>query len=80
MMEIRISLNGYADIPFIKKLLSQIKGISDIELVKDDRSFSWDELENSEEFKKVIQESREQIKKGEYVEYSKDFIDSFFKK
>lgn len=79
-MEIRISLNEYADIPFIKKLLSQIKGISDVELIKDDRSFSWDELENSEEFKKVIQESREQIKKGEYVEYSKDFLDSIFKK
>lgn len=80
MMEIRISLNEYADIPFIKKLLSQIKGISDIELIKDDQSFSWDELENSEEFKKLVQESREQIKNGEYVEYSKDFIDSIFKK
>lgn len=79
-MEIRISLNEYADIPFIKKLLSQIKGISDIELIKDDQSFSWDELENSEEFKKLVQESREQIKNGEYVEYSKDFIDSIFKK
>lgn len=79
-MEIRISLNEYADIPFIKKLLSQLKGVSDVELIKDDKVFSWNEIEDSEEFKKVVQESREQIKNGEYVEYSKDFIDSIFKK
>lgn len=79
-MEIRISLNEYADIPFIKKLLSQLKGVSDVELIKDDEVFSWNEIEDSEEFKKVVQESREQIKNGEYVEYSKDFIDSIFKK
>ena len=45
MMEIRISLNEYADIPFIKKLLSQIKGISDIEMIKDNEMLSDKENE-----------------------------------
>ena len=50
-MEIRISLNEYADIPFIKKLLSQIKGISDIELIKDNEMLSDKE---NEEIKDLV--------------------------
>lgn len=53
MMEIRISLNEYADIPFIKKLLSQIKGISDIELIKDNEMLSDKE---NEEIKDLLLE------------------------
>lgn len=32
-MEIIIKLTKYADVPFIKKLLSQIKGIENIEIL-----------------------------------------------
>lgn len=79
-MEIRISLNEYADIPFIKKLLSQIKGISDIELVKDENNFSWEEIENSDDFKKVIMQSEQDFEEGRFVESSTELLDSIFQK
>ncbi|WP_374363396.1 hypothetical protein [Cloacibacterium sp.] len=79
-MEIRISLNEYADIPFIKKLLSQIKGISDIELVNDNKNFSWEEIENSDDFKKVIMQSEKDFEEGKFVESSAELLDSIFQK
>ena len=33
-MEIKITLNEYADLPFLKKLLKSLKGVSDFEVVK----------------------------------------------
>ena len=79
-MEIRISLNEYADIPFIKKLLSQIKGISDIELVNDNKNFSWEEIENSDDFKKIIMQSEKDFDEGKFVESSAELLDSIFQK
>lgn len=79
-MEIRISLNEYADIPFIKKLLSQIKGVSDIELVRNDEIFSWDEVENSDDFKKLIEQSEKDFEEGKFVKSSKELLDSIFQK
>lgn len=79
-MEIKISLDEYADVPFIKKLLSQIKGINSIEVSENDKVDSWEETENSDEFKEIIKRSRSQIKNGEYQEYSKELMDSIFKK
>ena len=80
IMEIRISLNEYADIPFIKKLLSQIKGISEIELVKDENNFSWEEIENSDDFKKIIMQSKQDFEEGKFVESSTELLDSIFQK
>ena len=77
MMEIRISLNEYADIPFIKKLLSQIKGISDIELIKDNEMLS--DKENEEIKDLLLEKSLEQSKNGEKVNYSKEILDKTFK-
>lgn len=77
MMEIRISLNEYADIPFIKKLLSQIKGISDIELIKDNEMLS--DKENEEIKDLLLEKSLEQSKNGEKVKYSKEILDKAFK-
>ena len=79
-MEIRISLNEYADIPFIKKLLSQIKGISEIELVNDNKNFSWEEIENSDDFKKIIMQSEKDFDEGKFVESSAELLDSIFQK
>ena len=79
MMEIKISLDEYADVPFIKKLLSQIKGVKNVEITKDDKTYSWEEIENSDEFKQLIEQSRNQIKNGEYEEFSDELIDSIFK-
>ena len=78
-MEIRISLDEYADVPFIKKLLSQIKGVKNVEITEDDKTYSWEEIENSDEFKQLIEQSRNQIKNGEYEEFSDELIDSIFK-
>ncbi|GGP04243.1 hypothetical protein GCM10010992_15450 [Cloacibacterium rupense] len=77
MMEIRISLNEYADIPFIKKLLSQIKGVSDIELIKDNEMLS--DKENEEIKDLLLEKSLEQSKNGEKVKYSKEILDETFK-
>lgn len=77
MMEIRISLNEYADIPFIKKLLSQIKGISDIELIKDNEMLS--DKENEEIKDLLLEKSLEQSTNGEKVKYSKEILDKTFK-
>ncbi|WP_188617536.1 hypothetical protein [Cloacibacterium rupense] len=76
-MEIRISLNEYADIPFIKKLLSQIKGVSDIELIKDNEMLS--DKENEEIKDLLLEKSLEQSKNGEKVKYSKEILDETFK-
>ena len=76
-MEIRISLNEYADIPFIKKLLSQIKGISEIELIKDNEMLS--DKENEEIKDLLLEKSLEQSKNGEKVKYSKEILDKAFK-
>ncbi|UZT99542.1 hypothetical protein ODZ84_08275 [Chryseobacterium fluminis] len=79
-MEIKISLDEYADVPFIKKLLSQIKGINSIEISENDKADLWRKAENSDAFKDMIAKSRNQIKNGEYQEYSQDLIHSIFKK
>jgi len=78
-MEIKSSLDEYADVPFIKKLLSQIKGVKNVEISEDDKTYSWEEIENSDEFKQLIEQSRNQIKNGEYEEFSDELIDSIFK-
>ena len=78
-MEIKISLDEYADVPFIKKLLSQIKGVKNVEISEDDKTYSWEKIENSDEFKQLIEQSRNQIKNGEYEEFSDELIDSIFK-
>ena len=77
-MEIKISLDEYADVPFIKKLLSQIKGVKNVEITEDDKTYYWEEIENSDEFKQLIEQSRNQIKNGEYEEFSDELIDSIF--
>ena len=53
---------------------SKIKEISE-----DDKTYSWEEIENSDEFKQLIEQSRNQIKNGEYEEFSDELIDSIFK-
>ena len=57
-MEIKITLDKYADIPFIQKLLSQIKGIQNVEVLQEDKTYFWQEIERSEEFKQAIERSQ----------------------
>ncbi|HPW89050.1 MAG TPA: hypothetical protein PKZ31_08085 [Kaistella chaponensis] len=79
-MELTIQLEDNADISFIKKLLSQIKGIKSVDVSEEDKTYSWDEIENSEYFGKVMEQSREQIKNGEYIEHSEELMNSIFRK
>ena len=79
-MELTIQLEDNADISFIKKLLSQIKGIKSVDVSEEDKTYSWDEIENSEYFGKVMEQSREQIKNGEYIEHSEELMNCIFRK
>ena len=79
-MEIKISLDEYADVAFIKKLLSQLKGVTNVEISSNEKQYSWEEIENSDAFLKVMEQSRDQIKDGHFEEYSEDFLDSIFRR
>ncbi|ALR30951.1 MULTISPECIES: hypothetical protein [Chryseobacterium] len=79
-MEIKINLDEYADVPFIKKLLSQIKGIKSIEVSDNDKTYSWDEIESSEYFGKVMEQSENEYKNGKSQELTDDFLDEIFNK
>jgi hypothetical protein len=79
-MEIKISLDEYADVPFIKKLLSQIKGITNIEISENDKTYSWEEIENSEYFAKVMEQSENDYKTGKTHELTDDLLNEIFNK
>ncbi|GAA4158609.1 hypothetical protein GCM10022217_20110 [Chryseobacterium ginsenosidimutans] len=79
-MEIKISLDEYADVPFIKKLLSQIKGITNIEVSENDKTYSWEEIENSEYFAKVMEQSENDYKNGKTQELTDDLLNEIFNK
>ncbi|MGE4512883.1 hypothetical protein [Chryseobacterium taeanense] len=79
-MEIKIILDEYADVPFIKKLLSQIKGITNIEVSENDKVYSWEEIENSEYFAKVMEQSENDYKNGKTQELTDDLLNEIFSK
>lgn len=79
-MEIKISLDEYADVPFIKKLLSQIKGVKNVEITEGDKTYSWEEIENSEYFGKVMEQSENDYQNGNYQELTDDLLNEIFDK
>ncbi|WP_312768214.1 hypothetical protein [Epilithonimonas sp.] len=74
-MEIRISLDEYADIPFIKKLLSQIKGVKNVEIAEDEIA----DEEYSNLLNKVLEKSIQQADKGEIRELTPELLNEIFK-
>ncbi|MPM98907.1 hypothetical protein SDC9_146097 [bioreactor metagenome] len=78
-MEITIKLEDNADVSFIKKLLTQIKGVKSIDVSGEAKNYSWEEIKRSEEFGKVMEKSRKQIKNGEFVAHSQELMDSIFR-
>lgn len=78
-MELTLQLETHADIDLIKKILYQIKGIKSVE-ISGDKTYSWEEIESSENFKKVIEQSRKEIENGEGVEMTDELLDSIFRK
>ena len=81
-MEIRIELEQHADLQYIKGILSQLKGVKKFKVSTDDEAkhFVWNDVENSEAFRKVIERSRNQIENGEFVEHSKELLEAIFNK
>jgi hypothetical protein len=77
-MEIKITLEEYADVSFIKKLLSQVKGITNIEISDSDKTYPWKEIEDSEYFAKVMEQSENDYKNGKTQELTDDLLDEIF--
>lgn len=77
-MELTVKLEDNVDVSLLKKILNQIKGIKSVEVSDDGRTYSWEEIESSEMFKKVIEQSRNQIKNGNYQELTDDLLDEIF--
>jgi len=80
-MEIRISLEKYADVALLKKFLTQIKGVKKVSVIQDgETESSWEEIENSEYFQKIIDQSEKDFEEGKYIEHSKELLKSIFNK
>lgn len=68
-MSITIKLDDGVDISFFKKMLSQIKGVKEVEV-----------NEEQELIKKAIEKSRKQFGKGQFKETSPELLDEIFRK
>lgn len=79
-MEITIKLDDNTDVSAFKKMLLQLKGIKSVKVSDEEKIYSWDEIESSEDFAKVMEQSRLEIENGKYVEHSKELMDSIFNK
>ncbi len=77
-MELTIRLEDNADVSFIKKLLSQLKGIKSIDVSIEDKTYSWEEIEKSEYFRKVLEQSEEDYQNGKYQELTDELLDEIF--
>jgi hypothetical protein len=75
-MELKITLNEYADIPFIKKLLGQLKGVKQVETIDE-------EIISDNDYSKLLDgllvKSIEQSKLGKEKQLTPDLLDRYFK-
>ncbi|SEG26042.1 hypothetical protein SAMN05421847_1811 [Halpernia humi] len=78
-MELTVKLEDKADISFLKKMLLQLKGVKSVE-ISEDETYSWDEIESSDVFKKVLEQSQKDFEEGRFEEYSDELMDSIFNK
>lgn len=78
-MELTVKLENDADISFIKKLLLQLKGVKSID-VSEEKEYSLEEIESSEDFKKALDKSFQQIEEEKFVEHSEELMDKIFGK
>ena len=53
--------------PLLKKIQNQIKGIKSVEVSDDGKTYFLQEIESSEMFRKVWDNSFQQMENGEYV-------------
>lgn len=79
-MELTVKLDHTADIPFLKQLLSQLSGIKSVEFSDGDKTYSWDEIEGHELFKKVLEQSFQDVEEGRFVEHTPELMDKIFGK
>ena len=75
-MELKITLNEYADIPFIKKLLGQLKGVKQVETI-DEEIIS--ENDYSKLLDDLLEKSIVQSKQGKEKELTPDLLNKYFK-
>ncbi len=76
-MELKISLNESADVAFIKKLLTQIKGIKDFQIINEEKIYV---VQESDELKyQLLEKSMRQSDEKEKTLYTPDFLDQIFK-
>lgn len=76
---LKISLDDNADLPFIKKLLSQIKGISNIEFTKDEDE-TLSEQEENEVLDALLNKSLKQSDDGMVKELKPEYLKKMFTK
>ncbi|MCD9853180.1 hypothetical protein LUD75_00560 [Epilithonimonas sp. JDS] len=79
-MELTIQLEDNADVSLLKKILKQIKGIKTVEISDNDKTYSWEEIENSEVFAKVMEQSENEYKNGNAQELTDDLLNEIFDK
>lgn len=76
-MELTVRLEDNADVSLLKKILEQIKGIKTVE-ISEDKAYSWDEIENSDEFAKVMEQGENEYKNESTEELTEELLVDFF--
>lgn len=76
-MELIIQLEDNADVSLLKKILKQIKGIKTVE-ISENKTYSWDEIENSEVFAKVMEQSENEYKNGNAEKLTDELLHEIF--
>lgn len=80
MDAIKLTLREGADIAFLQKLFTSLKEISAVEILNDgEESAAWDEIEDSAEFRIVMEQSELEYGKGQFVELTDELSDDIFK-
>lgn len=79
-MELTIQLEDNADVSLLKEILKQIKGIKTVEISDNDKTYSWEEIENSEVFAKVMEQNEMEYKNGHVQELTDDLLNEIFDK
>ncbi|RQP08721.1 MAG: hypothetical protein EAS48_09540 [Chryseobacterium sp.] len=75
-MELRVQLEQTADVEFIKKLLSQLKGVGEVQLCEDEL---LTEAENDALVDQLLEQSLHEVAEGKVTLYSPEMLKNLFK-
>lgn len=79
-MELTVKLENNADVNFIKKVLLQLNGVITVESNDENKDYSWDEVEKSTDFNKVMEQSDRDYKDGASEELTNDLLKEICRK